>query len=82
MIYDNFFIHIDMFYYSIFKLHLTLLNLHSQSHESCFTNVLALFLFVIILNTPTLMSFAFFGTRISGDKIQFPLCLSKLIMNG
>ena len=40
-----------------FELQVVLLNLHLQPHEICFTIVLASVLFVIILDTLTLMSF-------------------------
>ena len=60
------------------------MNLHLQSHEICFVTVFASFLFVIIFNSLTITSFAFFyGTYTFGDKIlQLPSHLSKLIMNG
>ena len=83
--YDNFYIHIDMFYYSIFdlNLHVVLLNLHLQSHEICFIIALASFLFVIKLNALAFMSYVSLGTHIFGDKtLQLPVHLSKLIMNG
>ena len=57
-----------------------------QSHDICFTIVLASFLFFIILSTLTFASFILLGTHIFPDKqsteIQPPLHLSKLIMNG
>ena len=62
--YDNFYIYIDMFYYSIFDLNymlysvVVLLNLHLQSHEILSAVALALSLLVIILNALTsLLSF-------------------------
>ena len=45
--------------------------------------VLALFLFAIISNALTFMSFAFFGSHVFGNKrLQLPVHLFKLIMNG
>ena len=66
-----------------FELHVVLLNLHLQSHEICSAVVLVSFLFVIILNALTFMSFISFGTHIFGDKtLQISLHLSKPMMNG
>ena len=49
----------------------------------CFVLVLVSFLFFIILDTLTLMSFAFYAAHDFGGKMsQLPLHLSKLIMNG
>ena len=43
---------------------------------------LALFLFSVMLNALTLMSFVSFGTHIFGDKtLQHPVHLLKQIMN-
>ena len=84
----NFYTHIHMFHYPILdlKLYVVLLNLHLQSHEMFFIIVLASFLFVIILNTLTFMSFVIFRTHIFGDEtlaaLQLPLHLSYLFMNG
>ena len=58
------------------------MNLYLQLHEICFTSVLVLFIFVIILNTLTFISFVSFGICIFGDKtLQLPLHLSKSIIN-
>ena len=60
-----------------------MLNLHLPSHEICSVIALISFLFVIILNGLTSLSFVSFGTDIYGDKtLQFPGHLIKLIMNG
>ena len=55
--YDNFYIHINMFYYSIFwfELHVVLINFHLQSHEICSVIALASLLFVIILHSLTFL---------------------------
>ena len=82
--YDNFYIHIDMFYYSIFALnYVVLLNLHLHSQEICSLSALATALFVIILYALIFMFFVSFGTHFFGDKtLQLPVHLIKLIKNG
>ena len=68
---------------AIFFKHLLYKTFHLQSHGILFVIVLAYFLFVIIVNALTFMSFASFGTNIFGDKtLQLPVHLSKITMNG
>ena len=81
--YNNFYIHIYMFYYSIFDLNYMFYNLHLPSHEIYVVIALASLLFVIILNALIFMSFVSFGTHIFGDEtVQLPVHLIKLIING
>ena len=71
-----------LFYFG-FELQFVPLNLHLQSYEIWFVIVLVSFLFVIILNALTFISFHFCGTHILGNKkLQLPVHMSKLIMNG
>ena len=51
--YNNFDTHTNIYHYSIFDLNYiaVLLNLHIQSHEICFINVLASFVFIKILKS-------------------------------
>ena len=55
-------------------------------HEICFTNVLALYIPVIIIHTLTFTSFVLLGTHIfvykSSKTLQLSLHLSRLTMNG
>ena len=79
--------HVLLFHFW-FELHVVLLNLHLQSHGICFVITLASFLFAIILNALTFMSFFCFvlfcfGTHIFEYKtVKLAAHLSKLIMNG
>ena len=61
------------------------MNFHLQSHEICLITIFVSFLFVIILNTLTFVSFVLLGTHIfmenSSTELQLLLHLSKLIMH-
>ena len=61
------------------------MNLHLQSHEIVFLNVLASFVLVVRLNNLTFTSFVLLGTHIfeenSSTELELPLHMPRLTMN-